>query len=164
MVESEVVGPRGDPGLLGALVDRARTLRRRAYAPYSGFHVGAVVLTVSGATFEGVNVENVSYRLTTCAEQAALAGMCAAGGREEVAVVVVAGDGDQPCTPCGACRQTIAEFGPQATVHATGGSGPVLSRPIGVWLPDGFTPRRLAVGNEDGPADPSGQEAHRGGA
>lgn len=125
------------------LLARARELRANAYAPYSGFHVGAVVVTASGRRFEGVNVENVSYRLTTCAEQAALAAMCAAGPVEEVVVVAVAGDGPTPCTPCGACRQTIAEFGAAAVVHATGASGPVLTVPIAELLPDAFTPERL---------------------
>jgi cytidine deaminase len=131
-----------------ALVARARALRTDAYAPYSGFHVGAVVVTASGRCFEGVNVENVSYRLTTCAEQAALAAMCAAGGREEVVTVVVAGDGPLPCTPCGACRQTIAEFGPAAVVHAAGDSGAVLTAPIADLLPQAFTPARLEAGGE----------------
>lgn len=136
------------PSVPDALVTRARALRVDAYAPYSGFHVGAVVVTVSGRRFEGVNVENVSYRLTTCAEQAALAAMCAAGGREEVVTVVVAGDGPDPCTPCGACRQTIAEFGPVAVVHATGATGAVLSAPIAELLPRAFTPERLEARGE----------------
>jgi cytidine deaminase len=126
-----------------ALLARARELRANAYAPYSGFHVGAVVLTASGRRFEGVNVENVSYRLTTCAEQTALAAMCAAGAVEEVVVVAVAGDGPTPCTPCGACRQTIAEFGAAAVVHATGTGGAVLTAPISELLPAAFTPERL---------------------
>jgi cytidine deaminase len=145
-----VSGSLPDDDVVAELVHRARTLRERAYAPYSGFRVGAVVVTASGRRFEGVNVENVSYRLTTCAEQTALARMCADGAREEVVQVVVAGDGSQPCTPCGACRQTIAEFGPEAVVHATGSVGDaVLTRTIGELLPDAFTPARLAE-REDG--------------
>lgn len=136
------------PSVPDALVARARQLRAGAYAPYSGFHVGAVVVTASGRRFEGVNVENVSYRLTTCAEQAALAAMCTAGGREEVVAVVVAGDGPAPCTPCGACRQTIAEFGPAAVVHAAGASGDVLTTPITALLPQAFTPERLEARGE----------------
>jgi len=139
---------------LEELLARARGLRSRAYAPYSGFHAGAVILTAGGRWFEGVNVENVSYRLTTCAEQTALATMCAAGAREEVVAVAVAGDGPDPCTPCGACRQTIAEFGPHAVVHATGASGTTLSLPIGELLPHTFTVERLRAG----------EEAPRGGA
>ena len=132
-----------------ALLARAREVRSRAYAPYSGFHVGAVVVTAAGERFEGVNVENVSYRLTTCAEQTALAAMCAAGGAREVVTVAVAGDGPDPCTPCGACRQTIAEFGPRAVVHATGSSGTVLTAAIADLLPHAFTPQRLEQGGED---------------
>lgn len=131
---------------LTTLVERARALREHAYAPYSGFHVGAVIVTRSGRCFEGVNVENVSFRLTTCAEQAAIAAMCSAGAREEVLTVVVAGDGDEPCTPCGACRQTIAEHGPRAQVHATGARGVVERRSIAELLPGAFDAARLASG------------------
>ncbi|MGM0617246.1 MAG: cytidine deaminase [Actinomycetota bacterium] len=137
-----------EPSAPEALVARARALRADAYAPYSGFHVGAVVVTASGRRFEGVNVENVSYRLTTCAEQAALAAMCTAGGREEVVTVVVAGDGPDPCTPCGACRQTIAEFGAAAVIHAAGATGAVLTAPIAELLPRAFTPERLDARGE----------------
>lgn len=147
---SEPTTPATEPTAPAALVARARELRAAAYAPYSGFHVGAVVVTASGRRFEGVNVENVSYRLTTCAEQAALAAMCTAGGSEEVVTVVVAGDGPDPCTPCGACRQTIAEFGPAAVVHATGASGAVLTSPITTLLPQAFTPERLEAAGEGG--------------
>lgn len=140
-------GSLPDDDVVAELVHRARALREHAYAPYSGFRVGAVVVTASGRRFEGVNVENASYRLTTCAEQTALARMCADGAREEVVQVVVAGDGAEPCTPCGACRQTIAEFGPVAVVHATGSVGDtVLTRTIGELLPAAFTPARLAEG------------------
>lgn len=162
--ESEPDGVAGGHSV-DALVARARSVRARAYAPYSGFHVGAVVVTASGATFEGVNVENASYRVTTCAEQTALVVMCAAGAREEVVAVVVAGDGDVPCTPCGACRQMIAELGPRATVHATGAHGAVRSQPIAVLLPDAFTPARLAAGVQaDVAALGDGEEAADGGA
>jgi len=143
-----VPGPVPDDDQVADLVQRARALREHAYAPYSGFRVGAVIITASGRRFEGVNVENASYRLTTCAEQTALARMCAEGAREEVVQVVVAGDGADPCTPCGACRQTIAEFGPSALVHATGSVGDArLTRTIGELLPDAFTPARLAGGD-----------------
>jgi cytidine deaminase len=142
-----VSAPMHDDDLVAELLARARALREHAYAPYSGFRVGAVVVTASGRRYEGVNVENVSYRLTTCAEQAALARMCADGGREEIVLVAVAGDGPRPCTPCGACRQTIAEFGPDAVVHATGSVGDaVLSMSVDRLLPEAFTPARLADG------------------
>lgn len=127
-----------------ALVQRARGVRERAYAPYSGFRVGAVAVTVDGDVFEGVNVENAAYGLSRCAEQSALQAMATAGVRAEVAVVAVAGDGDAPVTPCGACRQVIYEFGPRATVLASGERGDVLARPITELLPDAFGPARLA--------------------
>ncbi|GGI09243.1 cytidine deaminase [Egicoccus halophilus] len=128
------------------LLRRARTVRARAYAPYSSFHVGAVVLTEDGQLFEGVNVENASYRMTTCAEQSAIATMVTAGVRSPIVAVAVVGDGEDPCTPCGACRQTIFEFGPQATVYASGDAGRPLVTVIADLLPHGFGPRRLAQG------------------
>ncbi len=128
------------------LLRRAREVRSRAYVPYSGFRVGAVVVTASGQRFEGVNVENASYRLTSCAEQTAITGMVAAGVQEEVVTVAVVGDGEDPCTPCGACRQTIFEFGPQARVLASGEGGRPLSLSITDLLPHAFGPRRLSQG------------------
>lgn len=128
------------------LLRRARAVRDRAYAPYSHFRVGCVILTEDGKLFEGVNVENASYRLTTCAEQTALASMAAAGVRGPVVAVAVVGDGQDPCTPCGACRQTIFEFGPDATVYASGDGGRPLVAHITELLPHAFGPRRLAQG------------------
>ena len=125
------------------LLRRARELRHRAYVPYSGFRVGAVVVTASGERFEGVNVENASYRLTSCAEQTALTSMVAAGVQDEVVMVAVVGDGDGPCTPCGACRQTIFEFGPQARIVASGEGGRPLVTSITELLPHAFGPVRL---------------------
>lgn len=128
------------------LLRRARAVRERAYAPYSQFRVGAVVMTADGEVFDGVNVENASYRLTTCAEQTALVSMVAAGVRGPVIAVAVVGDGDDPCTPCGACRQTIFEFGADATVYASGDAGRPLVVHITDLLPHGFGPMRLAQG------------------
>jgi cytidine deaminase len=128
------------------LLRRAREVRERAYAPYSGFRVGAVVVTADGHRFEGVNVENASYRLTTCAEQSAIAAMASAGVRSPIVAVAVVGDGDDPCTPCGACRQTVFEFGPDATVYASGDGGRPLVANIRELLPHGFGPMRLAQG------------------
>jgi cytidine deaminase len=128
------------------LLRRAREVRERAYAPYSGFRVGAVIVTEDGHRFEGVNVENASYRMTTCAEQAAIATMATAGVRSPIVAVAVVGDGDDPCTPCGACRQTIFEFGPAAVVYASGDGGRPLVATITDLLPHGFGPARLAQG------------------
>jgi cytidine deaminase len=128
------------------LLRRARTVRQRAYAPYSHFRVGAVVVTADGQVFEGVNVENASYRMTTCAEQSAIATMASAGVRGPIVAVAVVGDGEDPCTPCGACRQTIFEFGPDATIYSSGDGGRPLVARIGELLPHGFGPKRLAQG------------------
>lgn len=129
-----------------ALLRRAREVRSRAYVPYSHFRVGAVVVTADGQQFVGVNVENASYRMTCCAEQSAIASMVSSGSHGPIVAVAVVGDGEDPCTPCGACRQTIFEFGPRATVYASGDGGRPLIAPITELLPHGFGPVRLGQG------------------
>lgn len=84
--------------------------REAAYAPYSNFAVGAALLSTDGAIFQGCNVENISYGLTNCAERVAIGAAVAAGVRAFLAVAVVA-DTTVPISPCGACRQVLAEFG-----------------------------------------------------
>ena len=91
------------------LISEARSVRERAYAPYSRFPVGAALLGKSGRIFTGCNVENLSFGLTICAERAAICTAIAAGEREFVAIAVVA-DSREPVTPCGACRQVLVEF------------------------------------------------------
>jgi cytidine deaminase len=93
-----------------ALVEAAWDARQRAYAPYSNFAVGAALLADDGRIFGGCNVENLSYGLTNCAERVAIGAAVAAGVRNFVAVAVVADTG-VPISPCGACRQVLAEFG-----------------------------------------------------
>lgn len=94
------------------LLDRARTARTHAYAPYSGFQVGAAVLTRDDRIFAGCNVENASYGLTTCAERNALCAAVTAGCKPgDLVHIVVIGDTDGPISPCGACRQLIRELG-----------------------------------------------------
>jgi cytidine deaminase len=97
----------------GPLVAQALAASRHAHAPYSRFHVGAAVLTASGDAFAGCNVENASYGLTICAERAAVCAAVAAGHKQIVAVAVVTQGGH---SPCGACRQVLAEFGPTMEV------------------------------------------------
>lgn len=93
-----------------ALVEAAWSAREKAYAPYSNFQVGAALLSSDGRVFGGCNVENISYGLTNCAERVAIGAAVAAGVRDFVAVAVVAETG-VPISPCGACRQVLAEFG-----------------------------------------------------
>ncbi len=92
------------------LRDAADAVRRNAYAPYSNFQVGAAIRAASGKVYEGCNVENVAYPEGTCAEAGAIAAMVAAGETELTEVYVIA-DSPVPVTPCGGCRQKIAEFG-----------------------------------------------------
>jgi cytidine deaminase len=93
-----------------SLVEVAWQAREAAYAPYSNFSVGAALLAADGRVFTGCNVENISYGLTNCAERVAVGAAVAAGAREFLAVAVVADTG-VPISPCGACRQVLAEFG-----------------------------------------------------
>lgn len=92
------------------LVETARAVREKAYAPYSNFKVGAAIRAASGAVYSGVNVENVAYPEGTCAEAGAIAAMVAAG-ETVIAEVAVIADSPQPVSPCGGCRQKLAEFG-----------------------------------------------------
>jgi cytidine deaminase len=94
-----------------ALIEAAKVVRARAHAPYSGFHVGSAVLDDNGRIHSGCNVENAAYPEGICAETSAIAAMIAAGGTRIVAIAAVGGR-QQPesCTPCGGCRQRIAEF------------------------------------------------------
>jgi len=93
-----------------SLLDAARAVRENAYAPYSKFKVGAAIRSKSGALYTGCNVENVAYPEGTCAEAGAIAAMIAAGETELTEVCVIA-DSPHPVTPCGGCRQKLAEFG-----------------------------------------------------
>lgn len=93
------------------LAAAALDARAYAYAPYSHFAVGAALLGESGKIYTGCNVENISLRLTICAEQAALAA-AVAGGETKFAAIAVAADSEEPVVPCGACRQLLAEFNP----------------------------------------------------
>ncbi len=131
------------------LLRRARAARERAYAPYSGFRVGAAVALEDGRVFEGANIENASYSLSVCAERVALHSYAAGGLQVPVVAVAVVGDGDDPCPPCGACRQVIFEFGPDAIVYSSGDGGRPLVTSIRQLLPHPFGPRRLAQGFGD---------------
>jgi cytidine deaminase len=95
------------------LIRAALEAQKRAYAPYSNFPVGAAIRTASGKIYQGVNVENVSYGLTICAERVAASAAVAAGDRDFTAIAIVSRGG---VTPCGACRQFLAEFNPTLRV------------------------------------------------
>jgi cytidine deaminase len=120
-----------------ALVAAARRARRRAYARYSHYAVGAAVLTVDGKIFVGANVENASYGLSMCAERTAIFAAVAAGHRR-VRTVAVATGSRKPASPCGACRQVMAEFGVE-TVYLAGPRGPHREWRFRDLLPDAFT-------------------------
>ncbi len=100
------------------LMQSARDILRRAYAPYSGFKVGAAVMTGEGKIFTGCNVENASYGLTICAERSAIFSAVAnsAGGKLSLRAVAVVNEKEVSCPPCGACRQVISEFGAETVV------------------------------------------------
>jgi len=117
-----------------------------AYAPYSRFHVGAAVLLADGSIVTGCNVENASYRLTVCAEQNAIAYAVAAHGPHIriTAVAIANGDPAIACQPCGACRQTIAEFAdPDCRIFYPGTDGTVVECTLADLLPASFTSNSL---------------------
>ena len=102
----------------------AREARSRAYAPYSGIRVGASLLSAGGSLYTGANVENASYGLSLCAERAALARAVAAEGPAlSVKALAVVSDRPGPFAPCGACRQVIFEWGPEALILFQGDTG-----------------------------------------
>ena len=131
------MSPIGDD-ILDGLVAAARDARERFYAPYSGFAVGAAILA-GGTTFVGVNIENASYPLSVCAERNAVGAMIIGGQRHIEAVAVVAG-GDGPASPCGGCRQVLAEFAtddvPVASEHVD--TGERVRWTLGELLPAAF--------------------------
>ena len=116
------------------LIAEARRAREHAYAPYSHFAVGAALRTKGGRVFTGCNVENLSYGLTICAERAAVCAAVAAGEREFEALAVVA-DSKDPVTPCGACRQVLAEFSTTLPVCSANLEGAVYESSIAELLP-----------------------------
>ena len=119
-----------------ALLAFAREAQEKAYAPYSGFRVGAAVYA-DGDIFQGVNVENAAYGATMCAERGAIAAAVAAGCMDVTAIAIV-GDSDSPVVPCGCCRQVLAEFNPELRVIMGGSTDEVLVMTLGELLPEAF--------------------------
>lgn len=116
---------------------RAEAASMRAYAPYSGLAVGAAVLTEGGEIFTGCNVENASFSLTMCAERSAVFQAVAAGHRK-ITAVVIATSSERPIPPCGACRQVLIEFGPDADVFSFAVHGDPLHFTVSSLLPNAF--------------------------
>jgi cytidine deaminase len=120
------------------LLRAARKAMQRAYAPYSQFRVGAALLTSKGKVITGCNVENASYGLSNCAERTAIFSAIAQSGPGlTIRAIAVVNDQGVPCSPCGACRQVIYEFGPDATVFFQSAKGWKESH-ITELLPEGF--------------------------
>lgn len=121
----------------------ARAVRDQAYAPYSGFRVGAALRCPDGSIHVGCNVENIAYPEGTCAEAGAIAAMVAAGLRE-IAEIWVLADAPEPVSPCGGCRQKLAEFaGPEVMVVLAGPAGERARTTLGALLPGAFGPRQM---------------------
>ena len=119
------------------LLSAAKAAFANAYAPYSHFHVGAALRTPDGQVFGGANVENASYGLGRCAEQSAVQGMASTGGRE-FAQIVVYSESSPPASPCGACRQVLFEFSPEAQVTCVNHLGEMIEGQVKDFLPYGF--------------------------
>lgn len=125
------------------LLEAAKNVRRNAYAPYSHYQVGAALLDEVGRVHTGCNVENAAFPEGTCAEANAIAAMVAAGGRRIAAIAVAGGRAAlEPCTPCGGCRQKIAEFAEPATrILLLDAAGTITACKIADLLPNSFSLR-----------------------
>jgi len=126
------------------LIELARSARDRAYAPYSGFRVGAALLCKDGRVFLGCNVENAAYPAGICAERSALAAAVSAGARE-FSMIIIAGSGRDACMPCGICRQSLYEFAPDLRVVCAGSGDALEVFILCELLPGGFGPKSLGL-------------------
>ncbi len=122
------------------LVAHALSARQKAYAPYSHYLVGAALLLADGSVMLGCNVENASYGATICAERVALTSAVAQGKQSFVALAVATKNGG---SPCGICRQVMAELGPDMTVYIANEAGEFRTTSTAELLPDSFTGRNL---------------------
>lgn len=128
---------------LDDMIAMARAAQQNAYAPYSNFQVGACLRADDDSLHAGANVENAAYPQGQCAEASAIGAMIAAGARKIVEVVVI-GNGDGLCTPCGGCRQRLNEFAtPDTPVHVCGPEGVRKTFTLGELLPGAFGPNNL---------------------
>ena len=136
--------PRRQPIPWKKLFGLARTVRLRAYVPYSKFRVGAAVLTADGSLFGGCNVENSSYGVSSCAERNALCAAISALGAQRIAALAIVTQTEQPCPPCGMCRQMLAEFASAALpVRSRTLKGRQASYRLQQLLPSAFSARFL---------------------
>ena len=124
------------------LLEHARVAQQRAYAPYSKFRVGAALEGASGKIYLGCNIENASYRVTTCAEQSAISVAVSAGERKFTRLALVA-DSPDPASPCGACRQALVEFAPDLEVFSVSRTGARQRWNINELIPMAFTWKSL---------------------
>ena len=138
MIEAEV----GQSREWTVLRERAAAAMAHAYAPYSGFRVGAALLGTDGSVAEGCNVENAAYPAGICAERAAVAAAVARGVRN-FSALVIATEADVPTPPCGMCRQVLMEFAPDLAVLSTTRSGAEAQWSMSDLLPEAFTPTSL---------------------
>ena len=127
------------------LILEAISARDTAYAPYSNFRVGAALMTSGETIYTGCNIENSSYGLTCCAERVALFKAVSEGERDFKAIAVVS-DSEEYCSPCGACRQVLAEFGEQILVYMSNNAGKYRVQKVSELLPAYFS---LAGHSED---------------
>ncbi len=138
MTARDLAKPESDASVQERLLEAARAAAEHAYAPYSGFRVGAAVLTEDGRVVTGCNVENASYSLTMCAERTAVFSAVSSADRPLlIEALAVVNGGERPCAPCGACRQVLLEFGPGAQVFFFDGTS-VVAKPVQDLLPYGF--------------------------
>ena len=129
-----------------SLIKEAITVRENAYAPYSKFKVGAAILMSDQKLYTGCNVENASYGLTNCAERTAIFSAVANGsGSSKIEAIAIVGDTEGPISPCGACRQVIAEFSDENTkVYLTNLKGDITESTVSEILPGFFSSKDLS--------------------
>ena len=132
------------------LLDLAHEARKRAYTPYSGFQVGAALVTKQGNVYLGCNIENASYTPSNCAERTAFFKAVSEGEREFAAIAIVGGtegtEGKETCSPCGVCRQVMREFcvPEEFRILLEDGQGGIMNYSLAELLPLGFGPENLA--------------------
>ena len=131
------------------LIEAARSAALNAYCPYSGFAVGAALLTRDGQVFTGCNVENASYGLTVCAERNAVGRMISSGVRD-ISAVVIYSRSASAARPCGACLQVLSEFGPEARIVGACDGEDRFESTVAGLLPEAFRPAALERGGGGG--------------